>query len=105
MDPDDSLAQLIFHELCHALVAGEHAFEREDWALCNLDGRDLIFEHACHRVQAALSGYSDRPLRLTSQMPDYGVIFSDGLEQDFLEFNSGMTAEVGVAARSGRLVQ
>ena len=47
----------------------------------------------------------DRPLRLTSQMPDYGVIFSDGLEQDFLEFNSGMTAEVGVAARSGRLVQ
>ena len=47
----------------------------------------------------------DSPLRLTSQMPDYGVIFSDGFEQDFLEFNSGMTAEVGIAQRSGRLVQ
>lgn len=44
-------------------------------------------------------------LRLTSQMPDYGVIFSDGFEQDFLEFNSGMMAEVGIADRSGRLVQ
>ena len=45
------------------------------------------------------------PLRLTSQMPDYGVIFSDGVEHDFLEFNSGMTAEVGIAERIGRLVQ
>lgn len=38
-------------------------------------------------------------------MPDYGVIFSDGFEQDFLEFNSGMGAEVGVADRKGQLVQ
>jgi hypothetical protein len=44
-------------------------------------------------------------LRLTSQMPDYGVIFSDGVEQDFLEFNSGVTAEIGVARRVGNLVQ
>ena len=47
----------------------------------------------------------DSPLRLTSQMPDYGVIFSDGVEQDFLEFNSGMGAEVSIAKRLGRLVQ
>jgi NAD kinase len=46
-----------------------------------------------------------QPLRLTSQMPDYGVIFSDGVEHDFLEFNSGVTAEVGTAERCGRLVQ
>ncbi len=45
------------------------------------------------------------PLRLTSQMPDYGVIFSDGFEQDFLAFNSGMGAEVGIADRCGKLVQ
>jgi NAD kinase len=44
-------------------------------------------------------------LRLTSQMPDYGVIFSDGVERDFLEFNSGVTAEIGVAQRHGVLVQ
>lgn len=47
----------------------------------------------------------DSPLRLTSQMPDYGVIFSDGFEQDFLDFNSGMGAEVSIAKRLGRLVQ
>lgn len=54
-DRDDSLAQLIFHELCHALVAGPRAMQRPDWGLCNTDGRDLAHEHACHRVQAALS--------------------------------------------------
>ena len=46
-----------------------------------------------------------QPLKLTSQMPDYGVIFSDGVEQDSLEFNSGMQAQVGVADRVGILVQ
>jgi hypothetical protein len=43
-------------------------------------------------------------LRVVSQMPDYGVIFSDGVEQDFLEFNAGAQAEVGLAARTGQLV-
>lgn len=44
------------------------------------------------------------PLRIVSQMPDYGVIFSDGVEADFLKFNSGMEAVIGVADRSGTLV-
>ena len=44
-------------------------------------------------------------LRLISAMPDYGVIFSDGVESDFLEFNSGMRAEIGASPRSGTLVQ
>ncbi|MBX3128207.1 MAG: YkgJ family cysteine cluster protein [Polyangiaceae bacterium] len=51
-DADDSLAQLVFHELCHAAVAGEHAFEMVDWGLCNDDDRDVVREHACHRLQA-----------------------------------------------------
>ncbi len=46
----------------------------------------------------------DQPLRLVSQMAGYGVIFSDGIEADFLEFNSGMTATIEVATRSGSLV-
>jgi hypothetical protein len=54
-DPDDSLAQMIFHELCHALVAGPEAMRRVDWGLGNTDDRDLVSEHACHRLQAALS--------------------------------------------------
>lgn len=44
-------------------------------------------------------------LRLVSLMPDYGVIFSDGVEQDYLEFNSGMEAVVARAPRTGVLVQ
>jgi hypothetical protein len=54
-DPDDSLAQLIFHELCHALVAGPDAMRQPDWGLSNTDDRDLTLEHACHRLQAALA--------------------------------------------------
>jgi len=55
LDADDCLAQIVFHELCHALVAGDEALESTDWGLCNEDSRDLTSEHATHRVQAALA--------------------------------------------------
>jgi hypothetical protein len=54
-DADDSLAQLVFHELCHALVAGPRRLHKPDWGMENVDERDLLQEHACHRVQAALA--------------------------------------------------
>jgi hypothetical protein len=54
-DADDSLAQLILHEVCHALVAGPERARRSDWGMENIDARDLLDEHACHRVQAALA--------------------------------------------------
>jgi hypothetical protein len=44
------------------------------------------------------------PLVVRSLMPEQGVIFSDGLENDFLEFNSGAQATISVAAKKGRLV-
>jgi NAD kinase len=43
-------------------------------------------------------------LTLESAMPYGGVIFSDGIEADFLEFNSGAIARIGVAAQRARLV-
>lgn len=43
-------------------------------------------------------------LELESQMPVHGVIFSDGIEQDFLNFNSGAIASVGLAGVSAQLV-
>lgn len=55
LDADDSLAQLIFHELCHALVESPDGLERADWGLENEDDRDAVHEFACHRLQAALS--------------------------------------------------
>lgn len=45
-----------------------------------------------------------QPLTLISQMPENGVIFSDGMETDFLEFNSGTEAGISLADRKGRLV-
>lgn len=45
-----------------------------------------------------------RPLSITSQMPENGVIFSDGVENDFLEFNAGVKATIGLAECKGQLV-
>jgi NAD kinase len=39
-----------------------------------------------------------------TQMPENGVIFSDGIESDFLEFNAGMEARIALAERKGLLV-
>jgi len=55
LDPDDSVGQMVFHELCHSLVQGSDSFTRPDWGLDNLSERDVIREHACLRVQAALA--------------------------------------------------
>ncbi len=54
-DPDDCLAQMILHEICHALVEGPQGMTQADWGLENLDERDLTREHACLRLQAALT--------------------------------------------------
>ena len=43
-------------------------------------------------------------LKIRSLMPENGVIFSDGIESDYLEFNSGSLAEVTIADHKGRLV-
>jgi len=47
---------------------------------------------------------TSKPLVLISQMPEHGVIFSDGIEKDFIEFNSGTKAVITVADRKGVLV-
>lgn len=54
LDPDDSTAQMIFHEFCHWITNGEHTFHERDWGFpldAELDWR----EHACLRLQAALN--------------------------------------------------
>lgn len=44
------------------------------------------------------------PLKVLSQMPENGVIFSDGVESDFVQFNSGIEATISIAEKKGRLV-
>lgn len=43
-------------------------------------------------------------LQIISQMPERGVIFSDGIERDFLDFNSGAIASIGLSDRKACLV-
>ncbi len=57
-------------------------------------GTSIVFGHITR----------ENPLSLISQMAGNGVIFSDGVENDFLEFNSGMRATVQVADKFGHLV-
>nr|WP_255370154.1 sugar kinase [Roseateles sp. YR242] len=45
-----------------------------------------------------------QPLRIRSRMPEHGVIFSDGMEADFLRFTAGVEATIGVAPTRGVLV-
>jgi hypothetical protein len=54
LDKDDCLAQMIFHELVHALAEGPESFELEDWGLNNTNDQDEAREHACLRTQAFL---------------------------------------------------
>mgnify|MGYP001817906852 CR=1 FL=1 len=43
-------------------------------------------------------------LVLASQMPENGVIFSDGIEADAIEFNTGVIAQIGLADEKAVLV-
>lgn len=44
------------------------------------------------------------PLRVVSNMPENGVIFSDGIEEDFLAFQAGFEATIGIAEKKGKIV-
>ena len=57
-------------------------------------GVDLIFGDISRNKQLTLESY----------MPENGVIFSDGIEQDFIAFNSGTILMVGIAKHQGALV-
>lgn len=45
-----------------------------------------------------------QPLRILSEMAEHGVIFSDGIESDYLVFNSGIEASIAPAREKGKLV-
>jgi hypothetical protein len=58
-------------------------------------GASLVFGRVTHET----------PLILESRMAENGVIFSDGMEKDFLEFNSGTQAVIDIAEKKGVLVE
>jgi hypothetical protein len=97
LDDDDSLAQLVFHELCHALVQGPENLRVADWGLDNTSDRDLVAEHACLRLQAHLAdAQALRPLMTpTTISRDY----YRGLPAFPLEEGDEASRRAGVAAR------
>lgn len=48
---------------------------------------------------------SQTPLQIESLMPANGVIFSDGIESDFLNFNSGSIVEIGISEQKAMIVE
>lgn len=46
----------------------------------------------------------DKPLVLASHMVGQGVIFSDGIEQDFVAFNAGQSVQIGLADHKAKLI-
>lgn len=59
------------------------------------------------RTQIAINAGIISPqntLKIESLMPTNGVIFSDGIESDFLRFNSGAVATIGIAKETACMV-
>ena len=54
LDPDDSLCQMLLHELCHWVTNGVDTFHERDWG-CPLDDLHDLRELSCLRVQAWLA--------------------------------------------------
>lgn len=64
----------------------------------------FISKHSAANITAGLVN-KEQSLSIESYMPDYGVIFSDGIEHDYLEFNSGSIAQIGIAPEKAHIVQ
>jgi NAD kinase len=96
-----------------AAIAGAfcHASQPTAYTALSWDARELRFAvrepfpsrtSQTNLVCGAL-GASDE-LRVRSLMPENGTIFSDGIEADRLDFNSGTEVTIKIADRQGRLI-
>lgn len=59
------------------------------------------------RTQTGISAgliKNQQTLKIESLMPTSGVIFSDGIESDFLKFNSGSIVTIGIAKETAKIV-
>ena len=56
------------------------------------------------RVNCVMPGVIETPLLLESHMPDSGLIFSDGVQNDYLSFNAGASASIRLAPKKTSLV-
>lgn len=96
--------------LARGLTAATGGTPGETWRLTWEDPRlaFVVREPFISRHSAAsmVAGFvsAQQELEVESRMPSGGVIFSDGVEEDFLAFNAGTTARVRPAEQRARLV-
>lgn len=83
---------------------------RADYAAMPWDTAELVFavrEPFPSRASqvSMVFGHIGRaqPLHVRSRMPESGVIFSDGIETDYLQFTAGMEASITLASAHGML--
>ena len=85
LDADDCLAQMILHEVCHALVEGPASLENPDWGLQIDNPAHRVRENACLRLQAALTrqfGLQDILASTTTFRRYYDQLPQDPLADD-----------------------
>lgn len=87
LDGDDAVAQLIFHELCHALCEGPDRERLPDWGLDNTGAvpDHVVHEHACLRLQVVLAaphGLRDLMAPTTEYRAYYERVPLDPLAED-----------------------
>jgi hypothetical protein len=100
LDPDDCLAQMILHELCHSLVEGAESLGVPDFGLDNESERDLVREHACLRLQAWLTGKHGLR-RILAPTTDFRSYYDQVPDDPFADDSDPATAEAKLgAARS-----
>jgi NAD kinase len=75
----------------------------EDRRLLFVVREPFASHHSQARIVAGILQIGEE-ISIESRMPSYGVIFSDGMEADFLQFNSGAIAHVRAAEQRARLV-
>ena len=75
----------------------------EDPRLLYVVREPFVSRHSQAGIVAGLL-QSGEDLALESLMPSAGAVFSDGMESDFLQFNSGAIARVHAAEQRARLV-
>lgn len=95
-----------FSAMARAFGLGEVREKKADWGEKKLTFQ--VREPYPSRYTKATLVYgevgSGETLRLTSSMSENGVLFSDGIEQDAIEFNAGATITITPADRTGILV-
>jgi hypothetical protein len=97
LDPDDTAAQQIFHEICHWITNGVESFHERDWGFPLTEEYDWR-EYACLRLQAGLA----ERYGLRRMFGPTGVFreYYDGLPVDVLQPLDDSPQEARVVERA-----